>query len=1556
MNALLRIQVEVAAREAQAQLRSLSSTIQSVSRASSFRGGGTSNLTAGAKSANTELTALGRLSQKISGDFDRSRMGMIQLGKDMQWVGRQINFNFTLPLLLAGRSVMGWALENERAMTRIQKVYGDGTTDITNDLKLLEKGFDALSTIYGVNKAAVIELGAQWAAAGLKGAQLAKTVETSLKLSILGDYPDAAATFKDLVTIQTAYRLSAQQLELVIADLNAVENDFAIQLPDLVTGIARAGGSAKAAGVDFRHLAAMMAVLTPATGGAAQAGNSLKSVFAKLMDPTKRVTDRLKEIGIDTNALNWQQENASQRLEQVAAMYGKATDNQKSFIAGTLGTLFQVSKMNVLLDDMSRKTGTYAKVLELLSTKNDPKNLRIANQEIQTLLASDPKKLDILINSIKNLLAQAIVPLIPVLISVISYVRAAVQWFGNLSPSVLKLIAAFMVLIASVGIVAQVFGSFQLLFGVMGKFMIFLLDLLPGVNLMVQSEAVSAQEAAVAIVAASEEQTAAVVSSAAAISAASAEIIAAITTMASAVTAALTAEATAAATVVAEAASAEELILAETVAAETATMTGFAATLAAIGETLFLVLTNPYILAAAAIIVLIVVFHKQIEQGLKAVWKMIESMAKANVQILLQVVSWVGRGLSSLPGVVGNVLINVLQVVRTIILKIVAWLSYLNPFAHHSPSLVENVTAGIDIIVAEYKRLQNIGNPVQSMAADLQAFADATAAAIAAGTAADRADQTKKILEVAPGAGPSLGTLYDDMDRLKSVIDPLNVAIKAQEDRLKPLKAAYDAASAAVDNFQNSMVPLQKTVDADKAALDAAQQALDDYSNVTIIGMKAASDATFENEMAQKRLQLQLLQLGDAGQGYDDLLNKISALNGEIEGVHATIADLHQAGAGSDVLRVYQDQLASLEAQKAGLEASAQTGADLTQQLKDLQHQADIMDLQNSLQFDPLLRQINDLTHATKELSFEDIIAGIKNQKVVVADLTATYNRHKAALDDQQRILDGLIATRDALKITYDNENTALDVLKTQLSDYQDQLTQIEDAIKRVLDAQAQLTANKGAGAGGGSGYGGLPNFTQTPEQIGQAVIDAVNRGMLGAGGSLDKTIQDMVDRMNKMFSGLNPFKWFQDKWQKFLGWWHGVFGPILNAWLDRWTANILNWSLAIPAFFYTMFFDILHAVETFSGDIFTKFSEVGQSIFDGVTTGSAAVWTFFTNLPQNILDTTGDVSGWLVQKGIDFITGLLTGTVTKGEEYFAWFLALPSMTLEKIGDVSAWLIQKGTDFIGGLVKGVGDKSAEIWSFFTALPGNITTKIGDVAGWLTQKGIDFIAGLDDGIIAKAEDVWNFFILMPSRITGYIGDAVTWLLGKGNDIIAGLWTGITIAVVGVVGWFVTLGERILSWVGNLGGLLYDVGVAVIQGLYDGAKSLWDRTVGGWFSNIANTIKDIFKKGLVMGSPSKVMHNIGFNIMQGLQNGMEAGFRDIPTMLDGMTAQIVNSMGGMNTSFGLGLSNSELTTSLNGQPVAKNITFTGDLSFPNITSPDDAAQFIKNLEVLAESGSP
>jgi TP901 family phage tail tape measure protein len=414
---------------------------------------------------------------------------LIKFGSRLQWVGRQLQYNFTLPILLAGGAAVKFAMDQEKAMVHVAKVYGDvnsaqkffqkqshGALTATEahtkaiqvqnqELGALDNAFTAISEHYGVQKKDVLEVAGAWAAAGASGERLARSVNDTMTAMIIGDMSAADAT-QALISIQAQYNLNSQELMATLATLNSVENQTGASMSDLITGFSRAAGSARSAGVDVNHLAAYMAALVPATGTAANAGNALKTVFSRLLSPTEEAEQVMHAMGLEISSKAWQSSTAVERIDLMAKKFNALGAAQQNVAASVIASRWQINKFQVLMKEVSSDTGYYAKALD--AAGNAGENFKTLQKELNTVLESDPRRLQRMWVMIQNASVNIIQPLIPFIIYIAKKLGDWAQAFGNLEPHMQKLILFTLVTLAAIGPLVRYMGALQILVGVLG--------------------------------------------------------------------------------------------------------------------------------------------------------------------------------------------------------------------------------------------------------------------------------------------------------------------------------------------------------------------------------------------------------------------------------------------------------------------------------------------------------------------------------------------------------------------------------------------------------------------------------------------------------------------------------------------------------------------------------------------------------------------------------------------------------------------------------------------------------------------------------------------------------------------------------------------------------------------------------------------------------------------------------------------------------------------------------------------------------------------------------
>lgn len=1158
---LIRVYAQI--RQAQAQLRQLSQSLNQVN---------------GAQQRGTAAA------QRHEAATSRALRTGTKFGNQLQWTGRQLEYNWTLPIAVAGVAATKWALESEKAMTRVRKVYGD--LDMLpevfkNETKALEGSFKALSNFYGESRAAVIGIAADWAAAGVSGVALAKSTENTLKAMVLGEM-DAVKATEALISIQSQYHLSASGLTDVLAQLNIVENQTGISMQGLIEGFTRTAGVARSAGIDTQHLAAMLAALTPAAGSAANAGNALKTIISRLLVPTNEAREVLGMMGINVADAGWQSLTAAQRLEFLSKSYSKLGGQQRAVVNATIASRWQLNKFDVLMAAMVQTNSFYYKALD--ATADRTKYLAQAQKELNIVLESSPQKMKQIWVILQNSAQDIIVPLIPTLIMLGQAIANLANKFAALPIEVQKFIGVALVMLAVVGPITRYLGSIATLFFTLGR-AVHLVTIpfgaVVGAFTRFASVPFNAVSGGMRAIAASMANLLGRIPLAGIINQFRVALLAlpmimrGVNQLILSILIANFGQGQIRSALGGIAAG-FRITFAGLIASVRVWMASLAgivlAGLRALPGILVRFLIGPWGVAIAAVSGIIWMFRKQLStifgnigQMLSEPWNAAMGNIYSSATFIDRFIQFVKNAFWSLPKEITHAMIAVVTVVQQAAMAVYKWFSYINPFARHSPSLVENVKKGVATIVNDFKGLGAIGNTINNAYKNIKRLKDLTSNFQASEKAAERKGQMANLGKVAPGAVGTFRALTNELDALQNKLDEMAPTIRAQEQVVAGWQTKLDAANSALKEQNDILDRLRETAAGYEDAISKANQTISDFSSAPLVGMGAMEDQIWANEMAQKKLRLEMLKMDEAGRTYDDIKSKIDSLNGDIEKLRATQSDLRAAGAGSDILSFYDDEIKKIESQKGALEKQAAPYAELGKALDDLQRKAEIMDLEKALKFDPLTRQIDKLANSQKELTFEEITAGIKKAQAEVAKYAPKLAEVNKQIAAQELIIKRLEAAHRVIEAAYDRENEKLARMKDaydQVSNAMSDVGAALDDINSKIDTHLSKLKNSGLDGAGGKGLKKKIKKAKIDKltPAGQAFMDAEGakpfpipggKGAPGREGGpedqsklIEQYTKDLEDRLRNALGTVDIFAPLKTKWKEVTDWFNTNIKP----------------------------------------------------------------------------------------------------------------------------------------------------------------------------------------------------------------------------------------------------------------------------------------------------------------------------------------------------------------------------------------------------------------------------
>lgn len=864
---------------------------------------------------------------------------------------------------------------------------------------------------------------------------------------------------------------------------------------------------------------------------------------------------------------------------------------------------------------------------------------------------------------------------------------------------------------------------------------------------------------------------------------------------------------------------------------------------------------------------------------------------------------------ATLPSAIARTLRAALDVVIRFAKAIRDWLMRaFNPWVRNSPSLVDNVRSGTAAISQAYGDMANsVIRDVERAQRATEALGNSAAGQlIAQNEERQYQEQRGKVAQIAPAALPQLDEWRASQKQLEADIEQVNAAIKQQERVIAGWQARIDEADRHIESLNDELERLQEAADATSDALAAAQDRLQEYENANIAGEGAMSDAIFENEMAQKRLRLEIMKLEETTGPIEDIRDKYQALQGDIDNLRGKQAELRAAGAGSDILSTYDKMIADLERQQGELASTDVSKIEEAQkQLEELERRGEKLNLEQSLQFDPLNRQIEKLSSNMKEMPFDQIVAGIQRERAEVDRLTALHEQQNVAIEAQQDKIKAATKARDAMNDSMEAEQKKLEELNQLQSYLQENLQSVTGAMDDTVSAATELiSANEEAAR--------AAEEAAEKAKIEKDKLDELGKSAEDAGAALDYMFDNDIEP-----PGLPPVEEMDID---------GMMADLENKLNEELAAIELDFNPFDEGFWGDLWRDIVVGIGRWIGgnDVAAEFEKAfieGSGGIDwwyvmtGQRGGWSAVWRAIVvgigwavggkdvaeELERGLTAGSGGVNWWKILTGSDgagdlwhdIVIGLATwiGGKDVAQE-------IENLFVEGSGGVNWWKVLTGSDAdIGTVFADIGRKIKE------GLEGGLSEAFGNFFDWITDRipivreikkylgiespstvfaqiGRDILDGLKNGLVERAETVLQWFRDLPGNIVSAIGDL--------GGIIGGVFAGALVWVRdNLPGWFsgarqffVDLPGNVVTAIGDLAGWVGDKFAGALRWVQDNLPG-WFTGARQWFvdlpGNVVGAIGDL--AGWVGGKFSTALSWVRDNL-PGWASGVMQWFIDLP----------------------------------------------------------------------------
>lgn len=198
----------------------------------------------------------------------------------------------------------------------------------------------------------------------------------------------------------------------------------------------------------------------------------------------------------------------------------------------------------------------------------------------------------------------------------------------------------------------------------------------------------------------------------------------------------------------------------------------------------------------------------------------------------------------------------------------------------------------------------------------------------------------------------------------------------------------------------------------------------------------------------------------------------------------------------------------------------------------------------------------------------------------------------------------------------------------------------------------------------------------------------------------------------------------------------------------------------------------------------------------------------------------------------------------------------------------------------------------------------VTELAGRVGEWITWFG-ELPGPVQEaaGVIAAALGVGGPVLVAIGLVSRALGAlvAATGPVGLFIAAAALLWTAwqrwgddIMALVASVAEWFEVKFNEIIEFLASLPERFYEFGAAIVQGLLDGINAVWEN-LRERILELGELLPEWLRERLGIASPSRVMHEIGMQVGQGLANGIADAQGMIAAAMQTATAPIEMTAG-------------------------------------------------------------
>lgn len=402
-----------------------------------------------------------------------------------------------------------------------------------------------------------------------------------------------------------------------------------------------------------------------------------------------------------------------------------------------------------------------------------------------------------------------------------------------------------------------------------------------------------------------------------------------------------------------------------------------------------------------------------------------------------------------------------------------------------------------------------------------------------------------------------------------------------------------------------------------------------------------------------------------------------------------------------------------------------------------------------------------------------------------------------------------------------------------------------------------------------------LPQIMSTVTQVAAGIVKEIPSVVSGILSSLGQVVTTGLENLKQALPEIAE-------------WWSNDMPELIAVGSDM-VVNIINgFAETIPQMIETQTDMLVQLIDQFMVNV-PQFIDAGMKIILALIQGMA------TAIPQLVT-----MISTLISTNLGPILSQILTVLMKVAEVLIQNLPmiLSAITtilltiIQFIASNASAIIQVALKIALALATGLLKALPQILIALAKIALAIVQAILSIAGALAKAGVKILQALWRGISSWAGKLRSNVKNVAKRVLNAMVSGLGSLLSVGVKWITTLWDGIKSKISSVASKVSSFAKSLPNKVKSAIGTLFSVGANFIAGLWNGMAS----KISGVISSLRdklNTVKNLAKKIFDIGSPSRVMHQYGEWIIEGLENGMNEAFSPLFRSLDNNLNKIVEA---------------------------------------------------------------